>query len=107
MTRTLQRYKKYSEQYETEDRRLSAWIRILPIGQHPPSYERASTKLSKFKRIKLTPLWKKTRSKIVQNNKTLWQLFPWVTEDEPPLFREIEPFLIKPKKDKKKRRKKR
>lgn len=107
MTRTFQRYKKYSEEYEKEGKRLSAWMRVLPIGQHPPSYERASTELSRFKRRKLTPLWKQIRSKIVKNNKTLWQLFPWVTEDEPPLFREIKPFLNTPQTVKRKRSKKR
>lgn len=88
----LKRYEKYSEQFEKEDRRLSEWLKLLPVGQHPPSYERASTKFSTFPRRKITPLWKQIRSKIVKNNKTLWQHFPWATEDQPPLYREIKPF---------------
>jgi len=100
----LKRYKKHSEEFELEGIRLKKWREVLPVGQHPPSYEKASLKLAYFKRRKITPLWKQIRSRILPNGKTLWQKIPWATEDEPPLFREVEPFIKKRKPKKRGRR---
>lgn len=93
MKLVLKRYKKYSEEFEKEQIRIADWMKSLPIGQYPLPFQKALGELSTFKRRKLTPLWKQIRNVIGKDDKTLWQNCPWATEDEPPLFREIEPFL--------------
>jgi len=89
----MKHYQKYSEDYEREAQRLSDWMTHLPIGQYPPSFEKALDKLSVFKKQKLTPLWKQIRTLIVKDRKTLWQYCPWATDDEPPLFADFKQFL--------------
>jgi len=89
----LRRYKKYSEQFERECGRLDRWAMLMPIGQPFPSYQRASLKHAYFKQKKLTPLWLKIRNRITVDKKTLWQFFPHTTAFDPPLYREIKPFL--------------
>ena len=93
MKAILDRYKKYSEQYEKERRRISDWMNHLAIGQYPYPFYKALGELSTFKKRKITPLWKQIRNRITEDGKTLWQHFPFATDDEPPLFREITPFL--------------
>jgi len=63
----LIRYKKYSDQFEDEVERLRSWSEVLPVGQRPPSYERAATQLSTFKKRKLFPLWKQTLQNVREN----------------------------------------
>ena len=91
--RDIALYKKRSEQFERESRRLDQWIKLMPYNQPFPAYERASLKHAYFKHKKLTPIWNRIRSTVLPNGKTLWQKFPLTTEHDPPLFKEIASHL--------------
>ena len=92
----LERYKKRSEQFLQRSERTNQWKQGFAIGQNPSPLDREYDKLSTFKRERIFPLWKQVRSQVT-DGKTLWQRFPYATEDEPPLFHEIKPFLSKRK----------
>jgi len=92
-TKLFNRYQKYSDDFERESQRLTDWMIHFPIGQAPPSFNRASTEHSLFKKRKITPLWKQIRTLIMKDGKTLWQHCAWATDDEPPLFSDIKHFL--------------
>lgn len=93
----LKRYRKYSIQLTKEEKRFHDWLQVLPVGQHPPSYDRALLKHAKDYERKLTPIWKKIRGRIdiTKSGKTLWQHFPAVREHPhfPPVYHQIEPLL--------------
>jgi len=92
----LKRYFKYSRQLEKEEKHFHNWLQVLPVGQHPPSYDRALLKHAMSYERKLTPLWEKIRGRIdiTKSGKTLWQHFP-IQEHPlfPPIYPQIEPLL--------------
>lgn len=75
----LARYELQSNKIQSELARLHQWMQVLPVGQNPPSYDAALSKLCRYQEQKLYKTWLNIRSFILADQKTLWMHFPYVT----------------------------